>query len=497
MPSKRLAMATLLLLIALLVTTATAQIKGVNLGGWLLSEPWITPSLYDDVSAEDEWHLCAELGEDACSQLLRTHWKSFLNQSDFQAIQRAGLNVVRIPVGYWAVDVEDYEPYVQGQFSYLTRAVKWAGGLGLGVVISLHGLPGSQNGQENSGLAGDIEFASNSSTVERSLKVLSNLTKEFSQDVYGGAVKSIELANEPRTGSSLPFHDLLEYYQRGSDAVRAENPNVSINITIHGQSKLNTRPRGSLVIQLKEKHPHWSQALQATSSLLRSLVALRIGGMIMLCVAISAEGRGYRRKLTDIADPDAFQPLTSWEAHSSNANTTSLPSQNLSLDTHQYYAYYPRGHLNQDEVLKSVCEMSKQLKQKSSKSKLPPTLVGEWSLAQNSSNLPTNYQSNRTEYTSWLRLFFEAQNAAYAPNGGDQASIGWIFWTWRTENDAAAWSYRQGLVEGYIPANVSDDSLLKYKVDKHGCVKSLAGRTASVSKVLMVVVFIVAVYTYS
>ncbi|KAF2166635.1 glycoside hydrolase family 5 protein [Zasmidium cellare ATCC 36951] len=417
----------LFLVLAHLVQIATCQIKGVNLGGWLLSEPWITPSLYDNVSAEDEWHLCDELGKDSCSQLLRTHWKSFLNQSDFQAIQSAGLNAVRIPIGYWAVDLEDWEPYVDGQFDYLARAVRWADEAGLDVIVSLHGLPGSQNGQENSGLAGEILFASNSSNFERSLRVLTNLSAEFSQDVYGGAVKSIELANEPRIGSSLPFDDLLEYYQRGSDAVRAEDPSSSINITIH----------------------------------------------------------------------DAFQPLTSWEAHTSTANITRLPTTSLTLDTHQYYAFYPHGNLSESAILDSVCAVSKQLKEKSSKSKLPPVLVGEWSLAQNSSMLPENYASNGTEYTSWLRLFFEAQHAAYSPNGPHQASTGWIFWTWRTENDVAMWSYRQGLAEGYIPANVSDSSLLKYKVDKHGCVKSLAGRAASVSKVLVVVGFVAAVFTYS
>lgn len=66
----------------------------------------------------------------------------------------AGLNAVRIPFGYWAVDVNDYEPYVSGQYPYLIRAVNWASELGMSVLIDLHGAPGSQNGQDNSGLIG-------------------------------------------------------------------------------------------------------------------------------------------------------------------------------------------------------------------------------------------------------------------------------------------------------------------------------------------------------
>lgn len=107
--------------------------------------------------------------------------------------------------------------------------------------------------------------------------------------------------------------------------------------------------------------------------------------------------------------------------------------------------------------------------------------------------LPANYVSDQTQYKSWLRLFFEAQIAAYSPNGADQASIGWIFWTWTTENDAEMWSYRRGLAEGYIPANVSDSSQLQFKVDKHGCVKGLASQTASVSKALVILSVVVGV----
>jgi glucan 1,3-beta-glucosidase len=77
---------------------------------------------------------------------------------------------------------------MKAQYPYLIQAVLWAKQLGLGVLIDLHGAPGSQNGQDNSGLQGPVLFASNSSNAERSLGVLKNLTAEFSQDIYGGAV---------------------------------------------------------------------------------------------------------------------------------------------------------------------------------------------------------------------------------------------------------------------------------------------------------------------
>ncbi|ORY26053.1 glycoside hydrolase superfamily, partial [Naematelia encephala] len=120
-------------------------IRGVNLGGWLLTEQWITPSVYDSI-ADDEWSLCNVLGKKKCLSTLESHWSSFFTRDDFVDIKAAGLNALRIPIGYWAVDLKDEEPYVSGQYPYLIQAVQWAQELGLSVLIDLHGAPGSQNG---------------------------------------------------------------------------------------------------------------------------------------------------------------------------------------------------------------------------------------------------------------------------------------------------------------------------------------------------------------
>lgn len=40
---------------------------------------------------------------------------TFYTRDDLVDISKAGLNTLRIPLGYWAVDLQDYEPYVSGQ----------------------------------------------------------------------------------------------------------------------------------------------------------------------------------------------------------------------------------------------------------------------------------------------------------------------------------------------------------------------------------------------
>lgn len=126
------------------------KIRGVNIGGWLVLEPWITPSLFDSANANrpqkdivDEYTLGEKLGRDAALSILRKHWDSWVRWEDFNKIKQSGFNVVRIPVGYWAYDTFD-SPYVSGANVYIDAAIDWARSLDLKIMIDLHGAPGSQ-----------------------------------------------------------------------------------------------------------------------------------------------------------------------------------------------------------------------------------------------------------------------------------------------------------------------------------------------------------------
>ncbi|KAE8180208.1 hypothetical protein CF328_g9244, partial [Tilletia controversa] len=124
----------------------TTTVCGVNIGGWLVAEPWITPSLFSAVDSRvvDEWTF-GQYVPDAESRLQK-HWATWITETTFQEIAAVGyLNMVRIPIGYWAVETSKGEPYVTSdQLQYLTKAVGWAKKYGLKVMIDLHGVPGSQ-----------------------------------------------------------------------------------------------------------------------------------------------------------------------------------------------------------------------------------------------------------------------------------------------------------------------------------------------------------------
>lgn len=69
------------------------KIKGVNLGGWLILENWMTPSLFgvtglpgvgDTETVMDEWRFCFILGQEECEKVLEEHWNTFYTEDDFK-----------------------------------------------------------------------------------------------------------------------------------------------------------------------------------------------------------------------------------------------------------------------------------------------------------------------------------------------------------------------------------------------------------------------------
>lgn len=178
---------------------------------------------------------------------------------------------------------------------------------------------------------------------------------------------------------------------------------------------------------------------------------------------------------------DAFYGPEYWADYnpSSNASDASQPAQQLTLDTHQYYAFAPLNNLPQTTILQSVCNLSQLLKQPRSSSGIPPTIVGEWSLE--TGMAPTSQDQHNQDAQArrtWFRLFFEAQHAAYSPSGPGQSSLGWIFWAWKTEYDIDTWSYRNGIAEEYIPADISNASQLVFPLLENGCVDASFNYTA-------------------
>ncbi len=179
------------------------KLRGVNLGGWLVIEKWMTPSLFEGLQATDEVSLCIELGANA-EQALKNHWNTFITAEDFAWLANVGINAVRIPVGHWIFG-PDYpyhraygassHPYVEGGIEILDRAFDWAEAYGLLVVLDLHAAPGCQNGFDNGGILNVCEWHTKEEYINYSLFVLERLAERYHRRP---ALHAIDVLNEPR-----------------------------------------------------------------------------------------------------------------------------------------------------------------------------------------------------------------------------------------------------------------------------------------------------------
>jgi len=181
-----------------------SKIRGVNLGAWLVLEKWMVPDIYGGTEAGDEYSLSLALGGGAKARLDR-HRETFITAEDFRWIRDCGLNAVRLPVGYWALEAP--KPYVESS-RFIDFALEQAHQNGLKLLLDLHGAPGSQNGWDHSGRTGPVNWPKDPQNIAETLRVLESFAQKYGSHP---ALFGIELLNEPR--DVVPLEILQQFYQ--------------------------------------------------------------------------------------------------------------------------------------------------------------------------------------------------------------------------------------------------------------------------------------------
>jgi len=195
-------------------------LRGVNLGGWLVLEKWMVPEVYRGTDAPDEYSLSLALGDQAKARLQR-HRETFITAEDFRWIKNCGLNAVRLPVGYWALEAP--KPFV-GADDFLDFAFEQARQNDLKVVLDLHGAPGSQNGWDHSGRSGEIGWHKNPDNIKETVRVLASFAQKYGKHP---ALFGIEMLNEP--SDQIPVEILKDFYVDAYSQIRKHaGPEVAI-----------------------------------------------------------------------------------------------------------------------------------------------------------------------------------------------------------------------------------------------------------------------------
>ncbi|TFK19971.1 exo-beta-1,3-glucanase [Coprinopsis marcescibilis] len=381
------------------------KVRGVNLGGWLVLEPWITPSLFDNTGDSriiDEYTFSQYQNRDVALNALRQHWETWITEADFQSIAAAGLNHVRLPIGYWAFEVSNGEPYIQGQIEYMNRALVWAQKYNIKVIIDLHGAPGSQNGFDNSGQKMDYPtWHTQQSNVNRTNEVIKQIANRFKDST--GIVPAIAALNEP---AGFFGQDVIQ--------VTKQFWLDSYNNIRYPYSEDTTRTSNTVLII--------HDAFQPTSSWNDFMPYPTYEGVILDThiyqvfspnqVAWSEEQhiQAVCNRAGDMTASGMWTVVGEW----CPARTDCAKYLNGRGVGNRYEGTYPGS-----------------------------TRVGSCA------GFTGKASTFSTSYKAFLRRFWEAQTITY------EKGSGWIQWTWKAE-EADDWAYQAGLENGWIPWNPTE-----------------------------------------
>lgn len=93
------------------------------------------------------------------TEVMVEHYTSFVQEEDIAEIAGAGLNWIRLPIPFWAietwsdvgVDADSTTPVAEPWLAkvcwqYILQVLSWCRKYGIRVNLDLHTVPGSQNG---------------------------------------------------------------------------------------------------------------------------------------------------------------------------------------------------------------------------------------------------------------------------------------------------------------------------------------------------------------
>ncbi|KAG6554347.1 hypothetical protein Mapa_004263 [Marchantia paleacea] len=210
-------------------------IRGVNLGGLFIVEPWMMGDEWRSMGCGDyasEFDCVRALGQAAANAAFQKHWATWINQTDIAQIKSVGLNTIRIPLGYWIKEdlvYRDSEFWPQGGFQYLENLCRHATEAGLYIILDLHAAPGAQKAWEaftgqmapSPGFYKDYQY-------ERALQFMEWLTNLAHTNPNFANVGSIQLINEPLQNHDTVQSMLNGYYPNAWKRIRALEDSLGV-----------------------------------------------------------------------------------------------------------------------------------------------------------------------------------------------------------------------------------------------------------------------------
>lgn len=201
------------------------QLKGTNIGGWLVMEEWQCPTSAPDQKTMLET-FTKRFGEEKAWELINIYQDNWFDESDFKVLKDEGVNCLRLPITYFEMAYLD-GTLKETAFERLDWFIEKASEYGIYVLIDMHGAFGSQNGKDHSGditIPDKGDFFNKEENIVKTIHLWEAIAKRYKDNEW---VAGYDLLNEP--GGAVGTKQ-FEVYDRMYDAVRAIDQNHIIHI---------------------------------------------------------------------------------------------------------------------------------------------------------------------------------------------------------------------------------------------------------------------------
>ncbi len=175
------------------------QLKGLNLGGWFVMEPWMCPA--DSGGLPDTYSIIKELDSRfgvATEQLLiKTYQTSWITTNDLNNITNGGFNCVRVPVwwgNFYSITNTTSTGWRSDAFAELDWLVTNCAARGIYVVIDMHGVIGGQSTSDDTGQQNQNTYWTNSVEQSETAYMWAQIAAHYNGN---SAVAGYDLINEP------------------------------------------------------------------------------------------------------------------------------------------------------------------------------------------------------------------------------------------------------------------------------------------------------------
>ncbi len=192
------------------------QLKGTNLGNWLVPEGYMWSFDGGPQSPKEIQSYVTELlGPTRADQFWHTYRERYISQDDIRFIRAQGYNSIRVPLHWQLFQSDDAEG-----FRLLDRVVQWSHEAGLYVILDLHAAPGGQTGTNIDDGHGYPWLLRDPGAQQQTIDLWLRLARHYRKST---TVLGYDLLNEPipnYPGYEVLHPELEPLYKRIAAAIR-------------------------------------------------------------------------------------------------------------------------------------------------------------------------------------------------------------------------------------------------------------------------------------